>query len=293
MIFYLGSFLLIPSVSLKPIKVIYLCAGYLGGAVIFMGSILELEWFGRASATSAPLVIMLILSFSISGSNMQKKVSLLCAFLVLAAVSFDTSRMATLVSFILIFAWIAFFSSWRAWVRVILLLSMTALELYFWLYNSFAYERIFGRDASLPVGPILINGEGRTEAATILTSEPTTPLDVLFGQGLGWSGSKLVSVGFGLDKPHNEFLRLFFDLGVLGLWAWTLTLLWLLFLAYRASKSQVSQSETFLFAGTFLVLLGFSLSDNVLSYSWVMAPCGILVAWERSSISPINWSFVK
>jgi O-antigen ligase len=104
----------------------------------------------------------------------------------------------------------------------------------------------------------------------------------------------------GLGHPHNEYLRVLHDQGILGLSLLLLgmgKLLLLCYRAYRESLSKISSSSGFCLA-TFLALTAFLLTmttDNTASYVFVVSPLGILVgtALSSSTISVENRGLLK
>ena len=150
---------------------------------------------------------------------------------------------------------------------------------------SWPRERLFGRDASISVGPIRVNGEGRVEAASILTRESVTWLEVVLGSGPGSAGQTLVDAGFVLDKPHNEFLRAYFDGGLVLLVGLLALIALPSVVGVNNFRRTRDTSALFVPVSVSLIIGGFSLTDNALSYFWLLLPAGVLIAWSRNSQS--------
>ena len=129
-------------------------------------------------------------------------------------------------------------------------------------------------------GHVGINVNGRVEAwQMVVASARESPI---VGKGVGSSGALLASLLAGFDHPHNDYLRIWHDLGLIGLGLFVLTLVsWASILArawYRAEKQGVPVDYMEL-AGL-LALLSMMLAmvtDNPVVYTTVMAPMGILV----------------
>jgi O-antigen ligase len=159
-------------------------------------------------------------------------------------------------------------------------------------YYQPMYDRFFTEDTSLKVGDIAINAAGRTQVwEDIWTSFLRHPI---IGQGAG-SNTPYVSVE-GMGHPHNDYLLLAHDYGVIGLGLWTIGVLAILAQLLRAAK--IAGDYELPFAWThitaFAVLVGVSItmaSDNSLIYVFVMAPLGVMIgtslgAAQHCGISP-------
>lgn len=267
---------------------IYWAAGLISASIYFLDMVTPLEVLGRAHAAVGPLVIAVILAFRPRRSLLAGVTSACAAGIVLASLTVQTSRMATALSLLVLVAYIALFARIRVPWRVAIVLGALASETWFWLRDPWAHDRLFGHDASVSLGPITINGEGRTGAAQIASAatggspEPGPgPLHLLLGNGVGTSGQRLVDAGYVLDKPHNEFIRLFVDAGIVGAALWIAALGAMVVMVWRLARVTGTSARTFIAFSIPVTLLGFSLSDNVLSYAWVMAPSGVLLAWAR------------
>lgn len=149
-------------------------------------------------------------------------------------------------------------------------------------YTSAFNDRFFaGYDTQkISIAGVGINTSGRINlwSATI-ESALESPL---VGKGLG-SSQQVIEARFPkLSHPHNDYLRVWHDLGVIGVlfllaslgcWLWILLLAWL-----DAEKRRTRVAHLELTA--LLVLLGLALvivPDNALVYSFIMGPAGIFV----------------
>ena len=262
--------------------VIALC----GAWYLVVATGLGFHWYGRAGHTVAPLIVLTLLVF---GERLGKRalvVGFLSALATMSAVTLSTSRMATAIGLTLLVGWLIAFCPWRKWLRAVGILLILVAEYSFWTLNPWARERVFGRDASVRVGALRINGEGRSEASAILQTSDSSEPDLLarvFGEGIGAAQNFLMSAGFILDKPHNEFIRLHTDAGFFGIAAWTIFILGLLGFGIARIVNRSDKASGQVLVGLALILTGFSYSDNPLSYSWVLIPTGVLIAWARSN----------
>ena len=93
----------------------------------------------------------------------------------------------------------------------------------------------------------------------------------------------------GWSHPHNEFLRLFHQTGVVGLFLW----LWFVRRTYRSllemirvSKAYNVQDALVWHLTAIFMLTGFTISmftDNSLSYSYVTLPLGIFLGLSMAN----------
>lgn len=140
--------------------------------------------------------------------------------------------------------------------------------------------RFFEGDLSLKVGGIAINAMGRTAFWEItLASWRKSPL---IGNGSG-SAQPLIEAYFpGLGHPHNDYLRILHDYGLIGLAIWLvgyLVLLWVTSSAWSRSDPQ-RDAAAGVHLAAFLALAAVAaamVTDNTMVYVFVMAPAGILV----------------
>jgi O-antigen ligase/polysaccharide polymerase Wzy-like membrane protein len=150
------------------------------------------------------------------------------------------------------------------------------------LYSTAFNDRFFGgeRTQKIEIAGFQINTSGRINlwGATIASARESP----LLGKGLGSSQHLIEGLYQGLGHPHNDYLRVWHDLGVVGLLLLMTTLaswLWILFRAwYKAEKRR--QAAAHLELTALLLLLALMLvmvPDNALIYSFIMGPAGILV----------------
>ncbi len=146
----------------------------------------------------------------------------------------------------------------------------------FGLLTTYA-DRMFGKDASLQIGPLSINGEGRAGVWTELLQE--AGVTGWFGGGIGHAQDFVGALPVLWPHPHNEYLRLYVDSGVVGL---SLFLL-MLFLAGYACFRQIRKNRSSLdpaWAAVFMIfgLLLFMALDNPLAYLVALPPTTYLIA---------------
>jgi len=283
----LTLFALLTSEDLSTISRVAFVSAYLAAAFLALELIVDFSWHGRAGQSVAPLAVVCLFAFGQYLGRWYSVAGCLGAYTTLIAVSANTSRMATATTFLVIAIWLLFFSPWTLPLRVGLVTATTAAEAAYWRFNSWANERLVGRDASLEIGPLRINGEGRSEAARILSDASQDGEGIiahLLGHGVGYTQNALGVADFHLDKPHNEVIRLSSDVGLLGIGLWSIFILAILALGVRAAYRSRRSPAALIFIGVSVTLAGFTYSDNPLSYAWLLIPSGVLLAWAFNSV---------
>lgn len=98
----------------------------------------------------------------------------------------------------------------------------------------------------------------------------------MFGNGPG-TASVLISASFrNISHPHNEYLRLFHDFGHVGA---VLFVLGLLSLLWRTASRARHSSDPIHWSALLgiLAVIAAAFTDNVIIYTFVMIPLGLLV----------------
>lgn len=140
-------------------------------------------------------------------------------------------------------------------------------------YTPFRDRFLVGDDA-LQVGDLNISTQGRARLWEVLLSNSSDGW--LFGNGIGSASALIAERIPGQSHPHNEYLRLFFDFGFIGVSLFALgylALMWRVFKNARRTDHPVHWAA-------FIALLGISLiaiTDNPFVYPFVMLPLGSLV----------------
>jgi O-antigen ligase len=244
--------------------------------------------FGRRSLA---LVMMLMLITGLAhwryGESMQRKriglyLSVAALAVILGSLSRTTSVVALLFLVPLRFVKVIGRSFFALLIGPILGVALLA----FLLLWAPVRARFLGEDASLAdisdfqSGGVDVNTSGRDALWGV------TFLDALerplFGHGTG-TASKLVQDLIGDDHPHNDYLRVFHDQGLVGLalflWAWGSRILrhWR---AWRSSRGAPLLLLRYRMIG-FLVAVSIPLSfltDNLMVYWYMLMPSYLLFA---------------
>ncbi|BAZ32370.1 hypothetical protein NIES4074_48740 [Cylindrospermum sp. NIES-4074] len=137
------------------------------------------------------------------------------------------------------------------------------------------------------VGGVQINTSGRNLAWPVAyTSAMESPW---IGKGPTSVGMVLVKrVGSEFAHPHNDYLRIFHDFGLIGLTFWLLGYWVLIIKTFQNWQwaDRYDQENAHIHLASFLALIAVALgmmSDNVVVYIFVMAPLGILVGASLGS----------
>jgi O-antigen ligase len=91
----------------------------------------------------------------------------------------------------------------------------------------------------------------------------------LLGSGANASESFISKLTRGLKHPHNDWLRLLFDFGYVGVVIFALTLLMQILHAYRLARRTVGDVSMLFYAGasSFLSFILFMFTDNIILYA--------------------------
>jgi hypothetical protein len=146
--------------------------------------------------------------------------------------------------------------------------------------NQALYDRFFKEDASMSVGGVSINGTGRTKIWEVLLS--TIKDDWLMGKGVSSSEAIIASTFSNVSQPHNDYLRFYYDQGVLGESLWFAFIIgFVVHTIGNLRRSIRNQTPDYLQHLTaLLALTGVSLSmttDNSYCYEFVMFPLAMMM----------------
>jgi O-antigen ligase len=143
------------------------------------------------------------------------------------------------------------------------------------------YNRFFAEDASMKVGGVTVNASGRTRIWNLLLD--SLGRDWVFGRGLASSANFVADHFKSIAQPHNDFLRFYYDFGLLGL------MLWIAFLVgvgttvgknLRRSLRGYDAAGYPLHLAAILALVAVSgsmFTDNSVTDSFVMVPLAIVI----------------
>ncbi len=206
-------------------------------------------------------------------------------FVTVAAVLLSLSRTSTVIGvvfliFIVLRGKRVLGKRIRGGSKGLFMLVTVAVSLYLLIVHySPLRERFLVGDNALHVGSLAISTQGRVEFWKLLLSNSSH--DWLLGQGIGSSGRLLAEhfPGRGLDviaHPHNDYLRLYFEFGIVGL---ALFVVGYVALLWRVFRNATKTDHPLHWAATIALLaVGLSaVTDNPFVYPFVMLPLGSLV----------------
>jgi O-antigen ligase len=141
------------------------------------------------------------------------------------------------------------------------------------------YDRFFGFYRA-DVGGMAMNVSGRTKMWNMLFE--TLGDDWVFGKGIAASGNLIDEYFPDIGHPHNDFLRYYYDLGVVGLSMW---LLFVFAFTWKTMKNLGRSVRDFgadypLHLAALMALIAVSgsmFTDNSVSYFFVMMPLAIVI----------------
>lgn len=151
--------------------------------------------------------------------------------------------------------------------------------------------RFFKGDVSVGYGGFVVNGEGRASVWAALIS--TEPLSHPVGIGAGGSRYFLrVFTRTGLEHPHNDYLRVLIEYGILGLPVWLLSLGFIIRAIWKkwgeAKKGTAANRTACAAFVTLMACVVVMLTDNLMVYGFAQFPlaCCIGLALTTRSSRP-------
>ena len=174
------------------------------------------------------------------------------------------------------------------WLQMFVILAVVGgLATFMLIYFEPLRQRFFTGDLSGSIGSVPINMMGRVAVwYTIFNSALEAPI---IGKGPGSSSAALSVVFDKIFQPHNDYLRIWHDYGVIGVMLWFSAFGTMMavcrrqYIRFRNSGAK----ETSLGASALLAqvtLLALMLTDNVLIYFYNMVPIFILSGLVLGSI---------
>lgn len=199
--------------------------------------------------------------------------------LIVLTVLLSKSRTGSAV--VILFLLIAF-SLGRKKIHKTKLITLTALTIFLimiYLRSSVeTYKWFFGGDTAIRYGNVTISSQGRIEMWRFMLN---SALDSkLFGHGPGSVRGLLNSYYFSTQEPHNEFIRVFYELGYVGLGLFVMSLL---SICFALIKSYFFERRNLLAPSSLLGILGilslfaYSLTDNPMAYVFYISPLGLIL----------------
>ena len=255
--------------------VLVLTCSYLIHAII-----IEKSFF--ISRAAIPLACLWGISFLVARWHTEEKASYLFAATGLLLITVLTSaRMPLLLGILLIALGASLKGSTISIARVLFFACSSAIILFFAVSQVESLQSAFFKgDRAFKIGSIYLNTSGRITLWTVtLNNILTTPW---IGQGAGTSVISLDAIKFS-SHPHNDYLRLLHDFGIIGFSLWMLVTLKLFRHVVRAWQDAYKRDcikEKVIHLTAILSLLACFLSmltDNTIVYGFFMFPLGSIV----------------
>jgi O-antigen ligase len=220
------------------------------------------------SLTMLPFALVLLLS----PLRLRRSLGLMG----IAMVALTLSRMAFVIGVVVAVVVFVFRNQRRRTIRItVTLTALVAAYTILSRWGTFSSRWVTG-DTTLRIAGFRVNASGRTKVwSALYESAWESPF---LGHGLGSSRAAAEEIIPGLGHPHNEYLRLFFELGIPGvlLFGW--------FVVRRAQvlvyrlRNRVGERRFVL--GALCALLGLAMamaSDNPLVYVTFLVPTALVI----------------
>ena len=241
------------------------------GAVAAAQSLAGVEIYGPRSVALLLVVLVAVALVMPKHTRLDK----LLPLLLIAACALTLSRTAFFVSAILI-PLSMLLSSGRGKVFKVLATAVPAYFVMYWLITTWAplRDRFLEGDAAYNLGGVALNTSGRS----VLWEMTIDSWRGAFWTGHGpGSASAMITPQFrNISHPHNEYLRILHDFGMVGLLLFAVGMITLIWWTWRRAIQlghPIHKAATLALIGIAAV----SVTDNVLVYPFVMLPVAVLV----------------
>ena len=233
------------------------------------------DFYGEASYA---IVAVLLLAWAVANTP-RAWFDYMSPWLLLVSILLCNVRTAAVVAAALMVVWVFSLPISRVWKAGVSVISLGLSAVLLWLFvgNRFAssgdqgFAELLGEDS-------LLAGIGTTRRAEgwlyLLDSLP--PGVNWFGQGAGLS-SYLIDELLQIHHPHNEYLRIFFDFGIVGLALFLLGSLLVfvsLVVLYRKAPHDSIRAGAYMVP----VVAAMAVTDNPLVFIYVMLPFAIVIS---------------
>jgi O-antigen ligase len=167
----------------------------------------------------------------------------------------------------------------RAIKTVIVAVAVCAASYWGFLASEGLQQRFLSGDVSLKIGPITINGSGRTAFWRVtMQSFEESPI---VGKGAGSAEALIESFFPESGHPHSDYLRVAHDYGIVGITLWAMGLSVVLVTLWRCWRQadRYGQNVARLQLTAMLSLVAFVLEmsmENAMVYVFVAAPFGLI-----------------
>ena len=256
-------------------------AGWFVG-LVYAGSVLVggLGASGVYDARAFALAALVLLGVAVARGR-----SKLLPMLLVLDVVLSLSRTAALMSILVLAIGLAVRSASRGRaLRVLVLLAVGVAAAWF-AFTRFAplRDRFEGGDRAFSYGGAQFNVSGRADLWSFTLQDARHHW--WFGAGPGSADRAVLNHFLTVSHPHNDYLRVLHDFGVVGLAVFVIGLVTLMVRTWKLGRATGRPIHW----AAFLALVGVAgtaFTDNVIVYAFVMVPLGVLVGASLSE-SPV------
>jgi hypothetical protein len=224
---------------------------------------------------SSAIVALIALGWFLAEYRSGNASALWWSAAVVAGIAISLSRSALLAAFVLVVVTLLSMSRKhfaRNATLIVLIVSAGYSAVTYWAPLR---DRFTQGDVSLSVAGVNINAAGRTKIWGALWSEAQH--EILIGRGSGAASARALSLSPSFGHPHNDYLRVLYDFGVIGvgLLAWfSIRSARLLRRVRKRSICPVPALAALYAALGVLIVMA---TDNPLDYAFVMIPLGAMI----------------
>jgi O-antigen ligase/polysaccharide polymerase Wzy-like membrane protein len=230
------------------------------------------------------LIALILIAWTLAHARIGSRRDLVIAVVLSAIVVAGLSRTAFACALLLFIVAFLDLKTPERFARFALTLAVV-IGAGYWAVTSFAPLRHrFDQGDVRRIGALSLNLSGREQFWSFtwhgFLRRP------IFGHGLGASERAIDSAfGVAIGHPHNDFLRLLFDFGVVGAALWCVGYV----LLTREVVRRRRRSREPVHTAALLVLVALPIAmftDNVLVYSFVIAPAAVIVGLSLGAPIP-------
>ncbi len=250
--------------------------------VVFLASrFIGVEIYNERPYAVASVVLMAVL-VPLRSSNFVLRIA---PYLVLLGVVLSLSRTATVICLLLLVFRVVRGRRGKRLARaiawIVTLASVGVLVV--WGYTPFR-ERFFGGDNAITLSNgLTLNTSGRDRLWEFTIS--SWQRNPWFGNGPGSAQEAITPMFRNIEHPHNEYLRILHDFGIVGLALFALGVLILLGQLWQRAR-RYDEPHHWAALMSLLAVLAIAVTDNPLISQFVMIPVGALIGLSLSSPPP-------
>jgi len=233
---------------------------------------------------SSVIVALVGLGWFLAEYRLGNRKALWWASGIVIAIGISLSRSALFAAFALVVFTLLSTSRKHLGRSVLLVVILSSTGYWAITYWAPLRDRFTQGDTSLSVAGINVNAEGRTKIWGVLWSEAQQ--EIVIGRGSGAASARSFSLSPAFGHPHNDYLRILYDFGAVGVGL----LVWFSIrsarLLRRIRKRSLYSVPALAALNAVVGVLIVMVTDNPLDYAFVMIPLGALVGLGLGSYQP-------